>query len=611
MSNPPYGVDYNPSQNVERENVGRFANPMMRNEPRGRDMLPSILVKQAPQLMDRTALLEEIAQARKELQITQQEVRLLSETMARRMSSMESRLQAGEASTRSLDRREVSASNSLLQLKTEMEVKMRDLVAEIQRSRRLFEQELQNQTDRIRREFEEKEEANGSAEAQAREAGRQCRAVEEKMRKMEEEMRAGLERRTQMVLDSLRKYELGNVEKFSALEQVVQLERNERKEEAAAVREELSEVMRAVKEELEKESDGVVRMESELRSELGTMQSMLQERTKSLREESEGARLRLEGMLREEVGCWKQEGEEMRRRMEGFAVLFERERRRQRELVQSSAGQMKEKVQAVQSMWKEMQQEGVRIRSLASQVQEETSMQVKMVTERMDEGMQALRGVQERQGEQLGDARQQQAKGMAELREKVSSSLVRVHSELEASLREERQTRQTILLRLEEHEGASQRMMQEQASFEEGVEQRLRHAMIRTSEDVQQLSGRMDAIYLDVQVLKHLPAPPAPPWPPSATLLLLSLDPTTLLPPSSLSLSPSSSSSLLPSFCLIRCSSLPGADGRAKQETPCIGSCEQREAGRSLKRSDDAGDNLLPHLLSPPFSSSFSSLDPR
>mmetsp|Transcript_41591 Transcript_41591/g.131076 ORF Transcript_41591/g.131076 Transcript_41591/m.131076 type:complete len:642 (-) Transcript_41591:80-2005(-) len=499
MSNPPYGVDYNPSQNLERENLPRFANPMQRNEQRNRQVLPSIIVKHAPQLMENVALMEELGQARKELQVTQQEVKQLSEAMARRMSAMESRLQAGEANTRSLDRREATASNSLLQLKTEMEVKLRDVMAEVQRSRRLFEQELQNQTERMKRELEEREEANVSAETLAREAGRQCRAAEEKMRKMEEDMRAGLERRTQMVLDSLRKYELGSVEKFSALEQVVQLERGERQQEAAGLREELNEVMKAIKEELERESDGVARMESELRSELGTMQAMLQERTRSLREEIEGARLRLEGMLREGLEGCKLEGEEMRRRMDGFAMLFERERKRQKELVQSSSAQMKEKVQSVQGMWKEMQQESVRIRSLASQVQEETSMQVKMMSERMEEGMQALRGVQERQGEQLGDTKQQQARGMAELREKVSSSLIRVHSELESSLREERQTRQSILLRLEEHEGVTQRMLQEQTNFEEGVEQRLRHAQVRTSEDVNQLSARMDAIYLDVQ----------------------------------------------------------------------------------------------------------------
>ena len=91
---------------------------------------------QSAMLSERNIVLDEILQTKKDAKLIQSESRRGQEETQRRMSVLESRLNAFEALTRTLDRKSSSCENLMLKLQNDFDLRLREIESEGSRRRR-------------------------------------------------------------------------------------------------------------------------------------------------------------------------------------------------------------------------------------------------------------------------------------------------------------------------------------------------------------------------------------------------------------------------------------------------------------------------------------------
>ena len=183
------------------------------------DVVTSALeLRHASILSERNIMLDELIQVKKELQLAQNETRRMSEVFVQRLGVVESRIMAGEANTRTLDKREAGAQQALAQAHSEMELRMREMVAEVARFKQNLQTEVRGQMDAILAELKQRDAAMLQVESQAREWVRHSRTTDELRAKTDNELKASLEKRLLAMQDSTRKTEARLVDRLAALE---------------------------------------------------------------------------------------------------------------------------------------------------------------------------------------------------------------------------------------------------------------------------------------------------------------------------------------------------------------------------------------------------------
>jgi hypothetical protein len=297
-------------------------------------------LRQASILSERNILLDELIQVKKELQLAQSETRRMGEAFVQRLGIVESRIMAGEANTRTLDKREAGAQQSLAQMRSEIELKTREMVSEVARFKQNLEAEVRGQVEIIRGELKHRDAAMLQVESQAREWVRHSKSADDQRAKFENELKASVEKRLLVLQDATRKMETSSLDRVAALERVVQKEADERIQGDEETRKQFEEAANILRKQSEREELAIQTIQEDLRSELDSVLQATQSRITAFREEAERGRARVEEGLEEEKSQRTDGEEEVKRKLDTFMKLYEVERLRLRDATRNALEQM-------------------------------------------------------------------------------------------------------------------------------------------------------------------------------------------------------------------------------------------------------------------------------
>ena len=328
-------------------------------------------LRQASVLSERNILLDELIQVKKELQLSQMETRRMGEAFVQRLGVVESRIMASEANTRTLDKREAGSQQSLAQARSEIELKIREMVAEVARFKLKLEADVRGQIDVLQGELRQRDTALLQVEAQAREWVRHSRSADEQRAKMENEIKVSVERRLLVLQDATRKMETSIIDRVASLEHLIQMEADERVKGDEESRRHFEEAANILRKRSEREALAIEQMQENLRSDLDGVVQATQSQLIAFREEAERGRARLHEGLEDERMQRCDGEEEVKRKLDTLMKLYEVERERLRDATRSAVEQMMERTKTVQEVSKSIQQEGVRIKSMAARVEQQ------------------------------------------------------------------------------------------------------------------------------------------------------------------------------------------------------------------------------------------------
>ena len=506
---PPWGVEG--GQNIKNNNAG-FRND--RADLRGGRFVPgragvgdivssALELRQASILSERNILLDELIQVKKELQLAQMETRRMGEAFLQRLGVVESRVMAGEANTRTLDKREAGGQQTLVQSRSEMELKIREMVSEVGRFKQNMETEVRGQMDVVRSELKQRDTAMLQVEAQAREWVRHSRNSDEQRTKTENELKASVEKRLLLVQDATRKMEASHIGRIAGLERLLQKEVEERVAGDEQTSRGFEDAVNILRNGSEREELAFQKIQEDLRSELDGVVQATQSHITAFRAEAERGRARLEVGLEEERSKRIDSSEEVKRKLDTFMKLYEVERVRLRDATRSALEQMTQRTKAVQEVSKSMQQEGVRIKLAAARVEQQAMGGLKSLTEQVEDGFHVLRAVQDRHALQIQDNRQAGSSALQDLRDKVQQGQARVQAELDKNFREDRQMRQDLNKRIDDCDEAAQRVERRLSHAHQELDDSVRQTLETVGKDVETLRFRTTTSLSDVEGKTH------------------------------------------------------------------------------------------------------------
>ena len=460
-------------------------------------------LRQASILSERNIMLDELIQVKKELQLAQMETRRMGEAFVQRLGVVESRVMAGEANTRTLDKREAGAQQALAQARSEIELKMREMVAEVARFKQNLQTEVRGQMDVISAELKQRDAAMLQVESQAREWVRHSRNADEQRAKTDTELKASIEKRLLAMQDATRKTETKLVDRLAALERLLQREADDRVKGDEETRREIEEAANILRKRSEREELAVQKVQEDLRSEMDSVVQATQSRIAAFREEAERGRARLEEGLEDERSQRVDGEEEVKRKLDTFMRLYEVERVRLRDATRSALEQMAERTRAVQEVSKSIQQEGVRVKLAAARVEEQAMGGLKSLTDKVEDGFHVLRAVQDRHALQIQENRQAGSMAVQDLRDKVQEGQQRVQAELDKNFQEDRQMRQDLNKRIDDCEEGFQKAERRLTHSHQELEDSVRNTLETISKDVETLRFRTTTSLTDVEGHTH------------------------------------------------------------------------------------------------------------
>ena len=506
---PPWGIEGGGTAQQQRGRPQRGnENFDPRRDPRsvpgrggaaGEVVSSALELRQASILSERNILLDELIQVKKELQLAQMESKRMADAFVQRLSVVESRIMAGEANTRTLDKREAGGQQALAAQRGDIELKMREMLAEMARFKQGLESEFRGQMQTIQAELKQRDTAMLQVEAQAREWVRHSRAADEQRARMETELKASVEKRLLVVQDATRKMEADHLDRVAVLERLMQREADERVQGDEQTRKDLEDGINVLRKASEREELAIERLQADLRSELDGVVQATSARVTAFREEAERGRARLDDDLQEERARRVDDSEDIKRKLDTFIKLYEVERARLRDAVRSALEQMTERTRSVQEVSRAMQQEGVRIKNSAARVEQEAMDGLAQLTEKVEDGFHVLRAVQDRHALQIQENRQQGAAGLQDLRDKVQQAQARVQAELDKNFQEDRQTRQDMTKRLDDMDEAGQKAERRLTHAHHEVEDKVRRTLETVNKDMETLRFRTMTALTDVE----------------------------------------------------------------------------------------------------------------
>eukprot|EP00284_Hemiselmis_tepida_P009808 CAMPEP_0174923116 /NCGR_PEP_ID=MMETSP1355-20121228/6363_1 /TAXON_ID=464990 /ORGANISM="Hemiselmis tepida, Strain CCMP443" /LENGTH=401 /DNA_ID=CAMNT_0016168771 /DNA_START=1 /DNA_END=1203 /DNA_ORIENTATION=- len=391
-------------------------------------------------------------QMRKEMRILQMDNKRLAEEMQHKLSVVDSRLQAGESSYRILEKREASAEGSTQQLRQESEIRMTEVGQDVGRLRRQVEAELRQLSETSKAEMKQRDAQLQQLDAVARSTILELRAVEDRAVALEQELKAGVERRLGIMGEGIAKAELTQLERIMAVERLLEKEAGQRTKGDVEVRQELEDILQAVKATAKAEAGERSTMHRELRGEVMDLSKLVIEQVKVMRDEQEHLRGELRDGLAEERSVRDAANDATNRKLESFSRLYDAERERVHKSVREALSSMFERTAAVQELIKGVQKDGEEVKRIAAQVQEDAGSGLKNLAEKLEDGLRGLRSAQERASQVSQDAKLALASDQRDLRERVVQTELRLRADAERAAGHEREDRRSVQARLKEVE---------------------------------------------------------------------------------------------------------------------------------------------------------------
>ncbi|KAJ1492314.1 hypothetical protein T484DRAFT_1771575 [Baffinella frigidus] len=302
MNAPPWGIDaqaepfqqrnrYPDNQALTRIQGGAMAD--VGNVQFGALARAPIALQKATLLSERNLMVDELLQVKKENQVSQFEMKRMAEAMAQRLGSFEARLQAGEANSRTLDKREGSNAILTTKLRQEAELRSKEIGAEMGRLRRQVEDSLRGQVEGLRTEFRQREQQMLKLEAATRGHAQQVTSATEGRTRWENDMTTKVDRK----LDATSQAQVGQErllqERSDKLERQILDEGADRVKGDKLVREDMDEAMVTIRAAVDTEGHARTSLHASLRSELQDLSLAVKAELRGIREEAERGRARL------------------------------------------------------------------------------------------------------------------------------------------------------------------------------------------------------------------------------------------------------------------------------------------------------------------------------
>ena len=169
-------------------------------------------------LTDRNPALDELISLRRDFQILQLESSRMREELSLRLTVMDNRMQACESSTRQVEKKENANAANVHQNRCEVDLRLKEVTAELQRLRRLSENDTRTTAEAARLEGSKQDERIAQHESALRLLATQCQRLEEGGGELERQLRDRVDRRMEAVLDGVTRSEHQSVERLLAVQ---------------------------------------------------------------------------------------------------------------------------------------------------------------------------------------------------------------------------------------------------------------------------------------------------------------------------------------------------------------------------------------------------------
>jgi hypothetical protein len=177
-------------------------------------------------------------------------------------------------------------ANAMLEMKNEFEMRLSELVNEVQRSRRATEQSLSSSTDAIRADVRAHDSQFRVIESTVRSAVSQMRKHEEDKSALLSEVKSIIDQRSRAIADRVNDSSIASLDRALALERILDKESEERKQQNIHIKAEIENFRSGIRQNIHTESQQRRDGEKALRLELNESLLGLQEALQSVHENS-------------------------------------------------------------------------------------------------------------------------------------------------------------------------------------------------------------------------------------------------------------------------------------------------------------------------------------
>jgi hypothetical protein len=227
---------------------------------------------------------DDFIEIRKDIKVAQLDGNRVREELLHRLSNMEAKYVNLDTSSRSLEQRFVMQANAMLEMKNEFEMRMSELVNEVQRSRRSAEQALSSSADAIRADMRAHDSQFRVIESTVRSSVSQLRKHEEDKNALLSEVRGIIDQRSRTIAERVNEFNIAALDRALALERILDKESEERKQQNIQVKAEIENFRSGVRQSVHAESQQRRDGEKALRMELNESLLGLQEALQSVHE---------------------------------------------------------------------------------------------------------------------------------------------------------------------------------------------------------------------------------------------------------------------------------------------------------------------------------------
>lgn len=250
---------------------------------------------------------DDFIEIRKDIKVAQLDGNRSREELLHRLSNLEAKYANLDTNNRSLEQRFVMQANSMLEMKNEFEMRLSELVNEVQRSRRATEQALAASTDAIRADVRAHDSQFRVIESTVRSAVSQMRKHEEDKGALLSEVKGIIDQRSRAIADRVNESSIASLDRALALERILDKESEERKQQNIQVKAEIENFRSGVRQNIHAESQQRRDGEKALRLELNESLLGLQEALQSVHENSSKMCNRTSDIASDSVGRLEKE----------------------------------------------------------------------------------------------------------------------------------------------------------------------------------------------------------------------------------------------------------------------------------------------------------------
>jgi hypothetical protein len=229
---------------------------------------------------------DDFIEIRKDIKVAQLDGNRSREELLHRLSNLEAKYANLDTSNRSLEQRFIMQANAMLEMKNEFEMRLSELVNEVQRSRRATEQSLSSSTEAIRADVRAHDSQFRVIESTVRSAVSQMRKHDEDKNALLSEVKGVIDQRSRAIADRVNESSIASLDRALALERILDKEAEERKQQNIQIKAEIENFRSGIRQNIHTESQQRRDGEKALRLELNESLLGLQEALQSVHENS-------------------------------------------------------------------------------------------------------------------------------------------------------------------------------------------------------------------------------------------------------------------------------------------------------------------------------------